>query len=82
VFFHGFFVLIKLAWAPWGVSLVVEVFGDYVIACKGGHCLWLLPNQGIEYYITRLGLINATCDDVGELVSVLGMPQLVNVWRR
>jgi hypothetical protein len=58
----------------------VEVFGDYIIACKGGRCLWLQPNQGIEYYIERLGLINATCEDVGELASVLGVPQLVDAY--
>ena len=59
---------------------MVEVFGDYVIACKGGRCLWLQPNQGIEYYIERLGFINATCEDVGELASVLGAPQLVGAY--
>ncbi len=62
------------------MPLEVEVFGDYVIACKSGRCLWLLPNQGIEYYIERLGLINATCEDVGELASVLGAPQLVSAY--
>jgi hypothetical protein len=49
------------------VPLVVEVFGEYIIACKSGFCVWLQPNQGIEYYIERLGLINATCEDVMEL---------------
>jgi hypothetical protein len=78
--FHGFFVLIKPAWAPWGVPLGVEVFGDYVIACRDGKCVWLRANQSIDYYIERLGLINATCDDVGELASVLGMPQLVSAY--
>jgi hypothetical protein len=62
------------------MPLEVEVFGDYVIACKGGRCLWLLPNQSIDYYIERLGLVNATCDDVGELASVLGVPQLVSAY--
>ena len=62
------------------VPLEVEVFGEYVIACKGGRCLWLQPNQGIEYYIERLGLINATCEDAMELSNYLGAPQLVSAY--
>jgi hypothetical protein len=62
------------------MPLEVEVFGEYVIACRNGRCLRLQPNQGIEYYIERLGLINATCDDVGELASILGIPQLVSAY--
>jgi hypothetical protein len=62
------------------VPLVVEVFGDYIIACRGRHCVWLQPNQGIEYYIERLGLINATCEDVMELSNYLGAPQLVGAY--
>lgn len=62
------------------MPLGVEVFGEYVVACRGGHCLWFMPNQSVDYYIERLGLINATCDDVGELASVLGIPQLVSAY--
>jgi hypothetical protein len=62
------------------VPLVVEVFGEYVVVCRGGRCLWLLSNQSVDYYIERLGLVNATCEDVGELASVLGVPQLVGAY--
>jgi hypothetical protein len=64
------------------VPLEVVVFGEYVIACKNERCVRLLSNQNIEYYIERLGFINATCEDVMELSNYLGTPQLVNVWRR
>ncbi len=62
------------------MPLEVEVFGEYVIACRNGRCLWLQPNQGIEYYIERLGLINATCEDAMELSNYLGAPQLVSAY--
>jgi hypothetical protein len=62
------------------MPLEVEVFGEYVIACRSGSCVWLQASQNIEYYIERLGLINATCEDVGELASVLGAPQLVGAY--
>ena len=73
-------MLIKPAWAFWDMPLEVEVFGEYVIACRNGRCLWLLPNQSIEYYIERLGLINATCEDAMELSNYLGAPQLVSAY--
>jgi hypothetical protein len=62
------------------VPLEVEVFGEYVIACRSGSCVWLQANQGVDYYIERLGLIHATCEDVEELASVLGVPQLVSAY--
>jgi hypothetical protein len=62
------------------MPLEVEVFGEYVIACRNGRCLWLLPNQSIEYYIERLGLINATCEDAMELSNYLGTNQLVSAY--
>jgi len=62
------------------VPLGVEVFGDYVIACRNGKCVWLLSNQNIEYYIERLGFLNATCEDVMELSNYLGMPQLAGAY--
>jgi hypothetical protein len=62
------------------VPLEVMVFGEYIIACKSGSCVWLQASQNIEYYIERLGLINATCEDVMVLSNYLGTPQLVSAY--
>jgi len=73
-------VLIKLACGLCTVPLRVEVFGDWVVVCRNGRCLWLQPNRGIDYYIERIGLLNPTCEDVMEIANVLGAPQLVSAY--
>ena len=62
------------------MPLEVEVFGEYVIVCRSGSCVWLQASRNIEYYIERLGLVNATCEDAMELSNYLGAPQLVGAY--
>jgi hypothetical protein len=62
------------------VTLALERVGDSIVACRGGVCAWLEPNRDVAYYIMRLGLINATCEDSEALAKTLGMPPLATAY--
>ena len=56
------------------MTLALGRVGDSIVACRGVDCAWLEPNRDVAYYIMRLGLINATCEDSEALAKTLGMP--------